>query len=194
MAAGVYIRVSTYDQNPEGQYDEVRAWMKRNYSGEVLWYEDWETGRNLERVGFKELQRDIFAGKVDSVVVWKLDRLARSMRDGVNVITDWLARDVRIISVTQQIDLSGTFGRMIAGIMFAFAEMELETMKERQRAGIDAAKRRGVYAGRGQHKKGKTKAKPERARELKAGGLKTAEIANVLNVSERSVIRYLKQA
>lgn len=194
MAAGVYIRVSTYDQNPEGQYDEVRAWIKRNYQGEVLWYEDWETGRNLERVGFKELQRDIFAGKVDVVVVWKLDRLARSMRDGVNVITDWLARDVRILSVTQQIDLSGTFGRMIAGIMFAFAEMELETMKERQRAGIEAAKRRGVYSGRGAHKKGKTKAKPERARELRESGLKTAEIANALHISERSVIRYLKQA
>ena len=93
-----------------------------------------------------------------------------------------------MVSVTQQIDLSGTVGQLIASLLFGIAEMELQHIKERQAAGIAVAKERGIYEGR---KRGTTKAKPERAKALHAKGLTAQEIANALHVSERTVFRYL---
>jgi DNA invertase Pin-like site-specific DNA recombinase len=95
---------------------------------------------------------------------------------------------VRVVSVTQQIDLSGTIGHLIASLLFGIAEIEHQHIKERQAAGIAVAKKRGIYTGR---KQGTTKAKPERARVLHAKGLKPQEIARALSVSERTIFRYL---
>ena len=157
-------------------------------SDTVVWFEDKETGATLKRSAFQKLQQAVFSGEVKTVVVWKLDRLARSMREGVNVLTDWCERGVRVVSITQQIDLSGTIGHLVASVLFAIAEIELQHTRERQAAGIATAKEKGVYTGR---KKGSLKAKPERARALKEKGLTAKEIANALNVSERSAFRYL---
>ena len=124
-------------------------------------------------------------------MVWKLDRLSRRLRDGINLLADWCARGVRVVAVTQQIDLSGTVGRMVASVMFGLAEIELEYRRERQTAGIALAKRKGVYKGR---RRGTTKAQPARARELLAHGLTVSEIANALAISKRTVFRYLSEA
>ncbi|MDB5352391.1 MAG: hin 6 [Planctomycetota bacterium] len=93
-----------------------------------------------------------------------------------------------MVVVTQQIDLGGAVGRMVASVLFGLAEIELEYRRERQAAGIAVAKRRGAYHGR---QKGTTKAKPGRARQLRDQGLSVAEIAKALAVSDRSVFRYL---
>jgi DNA invertase Pin-like site-specific DNA recombinase len=82
-------------------------------------------------------------------------------------------------------------GHLVAGVLFGIAEMELQHVKERQAVGIALAKQRGVYKGR---KRGATKARPQRARELRDKGMKLPEIAQVLNVDKRTVSRYLKQA
>jgi DNA invertase Pin-like site-specific DNA recombinase len=121
-------------------------------------------------------------------VVWKLDRLARSLKEGVNVLADWCNRGVRVIAVTQQIDLSGPVGHLIASLLFGIAEIELQHVKERQAVGIALARKRGVYAGR---RSGTTKAAPSRARALKNQGLTIIEIAKALGVKERTVYNYL---
>jgi len=91
--------------------------------------------------------------------------------------------------VTQQIDFSGTVGRILAAVLMGVAEMEQETRRERQAAGIAAAKKRGVYTGR---KRGTTKANPERARELRDKGLTVPEIMTALGVKSRATVhRYL---
>jgi DNA invertase Pin-like site-specific DNA recombinase len=187
---GVYIRVSSHSQKCDSQQAAISQWLERHGHdlAQVHWYADTETGRTLQRPGFQALQAGIFNGEVKTVVVWKLDRLARSLQEGVNVLADWCQRDVRVVSVTQQIDLAGTVGHLIASLLFGMAEMEYQHIKERQAAGIVVARERGVYKGR---KKGTTKAKPEWARVLQAKGLKAKEIANALNVSERTVFRYL---
>lgn len=190
MTAAAYIRVSTHDQNLEAQRAEISRWLAQNGLQEVRWFEDKQTGRNLDRPGFEQLQQAIFMRDVDTVVVWKVDRLARSFLDGVKVVGEWVRRDVRLVSVTQAIDLSGVLGQAMVGFLFAFAELELATIKERQSIGIAVAKANGKYTGR---KPGTTKGKPERARELKAKGLAEAEIATALGVSERSVYRYLNR-
>jgi DNA invertase Pin-like site-specific DNA recombinase len=99
MTTAFYIRVSS----PKGQKtDSQRAELKRPRR-----FEDHDSATNLQRDAFKKLQEAIFAGEIDTVVVWKFDRLARNLKEGVNVLADWCQRGVRVIAITQQIDLSG---------------------------------------------------------------------------------------
>jgi len=144
----------------------------------------------MARPSLHALQKGIFDGTIKTVVVWKLDRLARYFREGVEVVCDWRQKGIRVVSVTQQIDLSGTVGRMVAGVLFAIAEIELQHIRERQAIGIAVAKKKGIYTGR---KFGKTKAPPARARALRKQGLTVSEIAQALGVEERTVFNYLSK-
>src|SRR5262249_9408839 len=90
--------------------------------------------------------------------------------------------------VTQQIELSGAVGRMVASVLFGLEEIESEYRKERQAAGLAVARRRGVYQGR-QH--GTTKAPTRRAKELRDRGLTVEEIARALGISRQTAFRYL---
>lgn len=188
-----YVRVSTTGQNEESQRREIQKWLSGNGIDPttVLWFTDKETGDNLNRPSFERLQKKVFDGQIKTIVCYKLDRLSRSLRDGINVLCNWCERGIRVVSTSQQIDFNGTVGKMIASILFAIAELEQETRRERQRAGIDAAKEAGVYTGRqkGAMKKG---VDPSRAAQLRQQGLTHEEIAKSLGVSVSSVRRYLK--
>lgn len=190
MTIGVYIRVSSSSQSSASQKAEIRKWLKAHdhNARSVKWFEDTESGKTMERDAFKKLQAAIFNGEVKTVVVWKLDRLARSLREGIETITDWCEQGVRVVSVTQQIDLSGKVGQMVAAVLFGIADIEHEHIRERQAAGIAEAKKRGAYKGR---KAGTTKGDPARAHELRSQGLKVKEIASALNVSVRTANNYL---
>ena len=189
---GVYIRVSSHSQKSDSQYAEIQRWLRAHGHAleTVQWFEDTETGATLTRSGLIRLQEAIFAGTVKTVVVWKLDRIARSMREGINTLSRWCELGVRVVSITQQIDLSGTVGHLVAGVLFAIAEIELQHVKERQAIGIALAKQRGAFKGR---KRGATKARPQRARELRDKGMTLPEIAHALSVNKRTVSRYLKR-
>ncbi len=185
-----YVRVSTVGQNEAGQQQEIQRWLDGNGidPSTVRWYLDKATGDDLDRPGFEQLQVDIFQGEVGTVVIWRLDRLSRTIRDGLNTLCDWCDKSLRIVSVSQQIDFNGTIGKMIASVLFGVAEMEQQTRRERQCVGIEAAKARGVYQGR---KSGTTKAKPRQAQQLRDSGLKVDEIATAMGISRRTAIRYL---
>jgi DNA invertase Pin-like site-specific DNA recombinase len=185
-----YCRVSSHSQKTDSQKAELTRWLHHQGldSGAVQWFEDRERGQTLRRPAFVRLQRAIAAGAITTVVVWKLDRLARRQQDGINLLADWCARNGRVVAVTQQIDLSGPVGRMVASVLFGLAEIEWEYRRERQAAGIAVAKARGVYRGR---RKGTTKAKPHRAQALRQTGLTVPEIARALGIGERTAFRYL---
>ncbi|MGH7238611.1 MAG: recombinase family protein [Candidatus Saccharimonadales bacterium] len=190
MSTAFYIRVSSpKGQKTDSQRAELDAWRKRQGIKAVQWFEDRDSATNLQREAFQQLQTAIFRGEVTTVVVWKLDRLARSLKEGVNILADWCKRDVRVVSITQQIDLSGTVGHLIASLLFGVAEIELQHAKERQSIGIALARKRGVYTGR---QAGTTKATPKRAQALKQQGLTIPEISNALGVSQRTVFNYLR--
>jgi len=185
-----YCRVSSRRQKNDSQRAEIARWLEASGidPSNTLWFEDHETGKTLRRPAFEKLQKAVFDGRVRTVVVWKLDRLSRRQRQGINLLADWCDRGVRVVSVTQQVDLSGPVGQMVASLMFGLAEIELEYRRERQAAGIAVAKSQGRYRGR---KKGTTKVPAQRARALRRRGLTIAEIANALGVTERTVFRYL---
>ena len=144
---GVYIRVSSHSQKADSQRAEITKWLEAHSHNQdsIVWFEDQESGKTLKRPGFQKLEKAIFDGQVKTVVVWKLDRLARNMRDGINVLSDWCQKGVRVVAVTQQIDLSGTVGHLVAGVLFAVAEMEYQHIRERQAVGIEVAKAKGVF-------------------------------------------------
>lgn len=189
----IYVRISGADQNEESQKREVGRWLDGNSIDRrsVKWYLDKSTGDNLDRPQFEQLERDIFQGLVSTVVVYKLDRLSRSLKDGINTLCSWCDRGIRVVSTSQMIDFSGAVGKLIAAVLFAVASMEQETRRERQAAGIAVAKERGVYKGR---KKGalKLSSGPNRVVELRESGLTYSEIATALGVSVSSVRRYLR--
>lgn len=190
-ATACYLRISTVGQNESGQRQAIERWLASHNCPAVRWYLDRQTGDNLDRPEFERLQADIRRGEISTVVCFKLDRLSRKMVDGLNVLCDWLGRGVRVVSVTQDLDFSGTVGKLIASTLFAVAEMEQETRRERQAEGIAVAKANGVYRGR---KPGTTKAKPQRARELRERGLSVSEIATALGVGYSTACRYLQSA
>lgn len=190
-SVAVYVRVSTKGQNTDSQEQEITAWLRNNgYDlSNVGWYIDRASGKTLQRPEFERMQRDIFNGTVKTVVCWKIDRLSRRLRDGVNLLAEWCERGLRVVATTQQIELSGAMGRMMAAVMLGLAEVELEYRAERQAAGIKAARKRGVYGGR---RSGTTKAAPTRVIELRNRGLNDGEIATALGVSIRTVQRYAR--
>ncbi len=106
---GIYIRISDASQNNASQKREIARWLKGNgiADSDCRWFIDTGTGDNLDRAEFEKLQTAIFHGEIQTVVVWKLDRLSRSLRDGINVLVDWCDRGLRVVSTTQQIDFNG---------------------------------------------------------------------------------------
>jgi DNA invertase Pin-like site-specific DNA recombinase len=187
-----YCRVSSPQQKADSQQAAIKRWLKgsRLPATAVRWFVDTETGTTLQRPAFAALQQAIFHGEVDTVVVWKLDRLSRKTQEGINLLADWCEREVRVVSVTQQIDLRGSVGRLLASVLFGLAEIERDYLRERQAAGIAVAKGKGIYTGR---KQGTTKSQPERAWALREQHLTKPEIARALGVSAQTVWRYLKR-
>jgi DNA invertase Pin-like site-specific DNA recombinase len=191
-SVAAYVRVSTIGQNEAGQRAEIERWLAGNGINlkQVRWFVDkGKSGDDLKRPAFEQLQFAVFIGEVGTIVTYKLDRLSRSLRDGINTLCEWCDKGLRVVSVTQQIDFNGTVGKMIAAVLLGVAEMEQQTRRERQAAGIAEAKKRGVYVGR---KPGTTKAEPKRALRLRKQGLKAGEIAKSLGVTRNTVFRYFR--
>jgi DNA invertase Pin-like site-specific DNA recombinase len=128
---GIYTRVSSHTQKADSQKAEIRQWIKGQKipAKQIQWFEDKESGRSLKRPAFQNLQNAIFNGTVKTVIVWKLDRLARNHREGINVLADWCAKKVRVVAVTQQIDLQGTIGHVVAGVLLVLLKSNCSTPK-----------------------------------------------------------------
>ena len=96
MSTAVYIRVSSLKgQKTDSQRTELETWLKRHRYKAVQWFEDHESATTMQREAFQQLQAVIFAGEIKTVVVWKLDRLARSLKEGVNVLAEHSATLLR---------------------------------------------------------------------------------------------------
>jgi len=146
-----YVRVSTYDQE-KGKDSQRRALIEYAHNHglqPVKFYSDTTSGATTERPAFDKLQQRIFEGKVHTVLVWKLDRISRKgIKEGINILTDWIEKGVRVVSVTQQLDFSGQVGQIVASVMFALAAMERENLRENTKRGLAAAKARGARLGK----------------------------------------------
>ncbi len=171
-AAIGYARVSTDDQNLTLQLDAIKK------SGCERVFTDKVSGTQLVRPGLDDALSHLRAG--DTLVVWKLDRLGRSVKGLVDLVNGLEAREVHFRSLTDGIDTKTPAGRFFFHIMASLAQMERELLAERTRAGLDATRRRGRIVGR---KRRMTPGKVESARELLSGGMAPGEVAENLGVS-----------
>ena len=105
------------------------------------------SGANLERPAFRQLLADIESGHIDVVVVYKVDRLSRSLLDFAQLIDRFEAKDVAFVSVTQSFNTADAMGRLTLNILLSFAQFEREMIGERTRDKIQAARRRGKWTG-----------------------------------------------
>lgn len=135
-----YARVSTQDQNLDLQLKALKE------AGCEKIYSDKASGKNMERPEWEKCQR--FLSRGDTIVIWKLDRLSRSMLHLVTTVQALDEKGVGFKVLTAPIDTTTAQGRLIFGIFAAIAEFERALIRERVTAGVKAAKERGVVMGR----------------------------------------------
>jgi DNA invertase Pin-like site-specific DNA recombinase len=183
-----YARTSTKEQRLDLQLDALRAaGVKDRYL-----YQDQASGARKDRPGFLQCLHDLREG--DSLVVWRLDRLARSLRHCIELLDDLKARQVQLVV------LEGPFahaspetseGKLLFGIFAAFAEFERDLIRDRVLAGLTAARARGRTGGR---RPKLSLAQQHLAVQMARGGAAVAEIARHFGCARQTVYKALAHA
>ena len=175
-----YARVSTSDQNLDLQKDALfKIGCERIYEDEI-------SGTIKERPGLNKTLEILRAG--DTLVVWKLDRLGRSVKNLISLISNLNSKDIHFKSITDSIDTSTPSGRFFFHVMASLAEMERELIVERTKAGLDAAKKLGRVGGR---KRKMTNSKINSAKKLLASGVVPKDVAENLGISVATLYRWI---
>lgn len=176
-----YARVSTVDQNPARQHDALKA------AGCKKIFTDQATANVTARRGLDRALAALGAG--DTLVVWKIDRLGRSLSHLVNLIAELGARGISFHSLSDRIDTTNAGGRLVLHIMGALAKFERALIGERTQAGIQAAKKRGVHLGRPPVL---ALTQVNHARALIEGGESPRNVARTMRVGKSTLYRALK--
>ncbi len=180
---GGYIRISKQEQNEALQRDALKEAECEKY------FSDKMTGSKFERKGLENLLAFVQPG--DTVIVWKLDRLGRSLKDLIETLNLLKNRDVDLVSLTEKIDTTTPGGKLIFHLMGALAEFERDLIRERTNAGLAAARARGRIGGR--PKRLATDGKVALACRLFADlNHSIPEVCSTLGISRSTLYRYVK--
>jgi len=175
-----YARVSTTDQNLTLQKDALQKVECERI------YEDEMTGTKENRPGLNTALEVLREG--DTLIVWKLDRLGRSVKSLIKFVSDLNAKNIHFKSLTESIDTSTPSGRFFFHVMASLAQMERELIVERTKAGLDAARKLGRVGGR---KRVMTESKLASAKKLLNSGVPAKEVAKDLGVSLATLYRWI---
>jgi DNA invertase Pin-like site-specific DNA recombinase len=180
-----YARVSTNEQTLDLQKDALEK------IGCVKIYSDVVSGVKAERKGLDEALEYVREG--DTLVVWRLDRLGRSLKHLIETITKLSNRKIGFKSITENIDTTTSGGKLVFHIFGALAEFERDIIKERTNAGLSAARSRGRLGGRPKAKTLDTPKKVALAQSLYENKDNTIEeICKTLHISRATFYRYIK--
>lgn len=175
-----YARVSTDDQNLDLQRDALRQ------AGCSTIYEEAASGKSAARPELEQCRKALRAG--DTLVVWRLDRLGRSLPDLVQIVADLEQRGVQFESLTEKIETGSAAGKLQFHVFAALAEFERGLIRERTRAGLEAARARGRSGGR------KPKLDAKQIRHIKAllrdPNTCVAELARDYGVSRTTIYKH----
>ena len=177
-----YVRVSSFDQNPERQLEQVHA-------DKV--FTDKASGKDTQRPQLDALLGFVREG--DTVVVHSMDRLARNLDDLRRLVQGLTQRGVRIEFVKEHLTFTGEdspMANLMLSVMGAFAEFERALIRERQREGIALAKQRGAYRGR---KKSLNSEKIEELKRRIAAGEQKAKLAREFGISRETLYQYMRE-
>lgn len=183
IRAGLYIRVSTVDQNPQLQFNELREFCRARSWKPSEFLDHGISGIDSSRPGLRGLLQACHLRTIDAVVVWRLDRLARSLADLVRLTQTFEAQGINLVSLRDAgLDTSTTQGKLFFGISAVYAEFERNLIIERTRAGIAAARARGKTLGRP-----RVPINSDQIVGLRDLGLSTRAIAKALGISQHCV-------
>jgi DNA invertase Pin-like site-specific DNA recombinase len=183
----IYARVSTSDQNPQYQLDELRHLAEQRGWTIIGEYVDQAvSGAKDRRPELDRMMADLRRGRVSILLIWKLDRLSRSLRHLLATVEELRSRNCDLISLNDNLDTSSPTGRFTFAVIGAVAELERDVIRERTRAGIAAAKRRGVRVGRP-----RVEVDVDAARRLLATGGSVRSVAKTLKIGASTLARAL---
>ena len=175
-----YARVSTQDQNLDLQTEALtKAGCKRIFNDKI-------SGSRAERPGLTKALEMLREG--DTLIVWKLDRLGRSVKNLVDLVGELHKQGIQFKSLTDAIDTGTPAGRFFFHVMASWAEMERELTVERTRAGLEVARQLGRKGGR---KRQMTDSKIESAKKLLASGIPPRDVATNLGISVPTLYRWI---
>ncbi len=185
MTTYAYIRTSTKDQSAALQHD---AMVAANIPQKYIYADEGVSGTLASRPRLDALLDRLDDG--DEVVVWKLDRLGRNTRNVLELIDTIVAKGATFRSLTEGISTAGAMGKAMLTIMTAFSQLERDTIVERTKAGLDAAKAKGKVGGRPSKVDDK---KLAQIKKLMASGDHTrAEIAEMVKLSPATLYRTIQ--
>lgn len=190
--AAIYARVSTLaGQSPQMQLDALREFAARNADLEVVaeYVDHGVSGTRESRPELNKLMDAVRKRQVQVVLVYRFDRLARSVRHLVNALHEFESLGVQFISYSENIDTGSVLGRALFVIASCLSELERNLIVERSAEGQRRAKARGKHVGRP-----RVEITPERVLTLQAQGRSQREIAAALGVSRKVVRRILGEA
>jgi len=183
----IYARVSTHEQEVDTQLRDLREYIANKKWPEAIEYVDVGiSGKKEKRPAWNELWDLIQKQKVDVVVVHALDRLGRSLPHLVKIIEALASRDIVLVSFRENIDLSTSAGRMLAGMFSVLADYELSIIRERTKAGLRLARAQGKQIGKKKNFFDKTK-----ATKLRDAGWGQQRIAKELRVGVGTLRKFL---
>jgi len=185
----LYARVSKNNgvQDPKVQLRDLREYCKNRRWKIAEEYVDRITGSKERRPQLDRLTHDCKWQKIDAVVVWKLDRFARSLRHLVNALAEFESLGIAFVSYRDNLDLTTPTGRLMFQVIGAMAEFERSLIQERVKAGLRNAVAKGVRLGRP-----KTQAGADQVRAKVDAGATMVQAAAALGVSESTVYRLLR--
>jgi DNA invertase Pin-like site-specific DNA recombinase len=172
IRAALYARISTAEQRPDLQVTELHQVAAQRGWSIVFEGVDVASGTRASRPQLDALRSLVRKGQVDVVAVWRLDRLARSLRNFLDTTEELRSNNVALVSLREGIDLTTAVGRTFAQLIAVIAEMERELIRERVVAGVAEARRRGKQIGRRRRR-----VDLDQARALRASGLSIREVA-----------------
>jgi DNA invertase Pin-like site-specific DNA recombinase len=175
-----YARVSTVEQNIDLQLSALRE------AGCEKLYQDHMSGTKANRPGL-DMALEVLR-KNDTLVVWKLDRLGRTVKGLIDLVSQLQLKGINFKSITDNVDTTTPSGRFFFHMMASLAQMERELIAERTKAGLDAAKAKGRVGGR---KRKMTQSKIESAKQLLASGILPKDVAQDLGVSIPTLYRWI---
>jgi DNA invertase Pin-like site-specific DNA recombinase len=192
-ATAVYLRVSSRSQDSASQEPDRRRWAEAHKGTTVRWYRDTFTGTTMDRPGFQKLLADVRLGKVNRVVVWRLDRLGRTARGLTALFEDLLRQGVDLVSLKEGLDLATPAGRLMANVLASMAMFETEVRSERVVAGQEAARAAGKrWGGSAKGRRLKVTAEQETMmRRMRSEGEGVTAIARTTGLSRPTVYRIL---
>lgn len=149
MKIAIYVRNSTNEerQNPQTQINPLREYCERmNYDYEI--FQEFASGSKESRPELDRMMKEIRKGNFDGVMVWKLDRLGRSLKHLLQLIEEFRNKKLAFISLTEGFDTSTSQGQLLLSLLGAFAEFERNLIQERIKAGLERRKSEGKQMGR----------------------------------------------